>query len=149
MRLTGRIALADEEFATVKDGALLNTSLTIIAVLIILWVALRSGRIILAVFLSLMVGLAITAALGLIMVGAFNLISVAFAVLFVGIGVDFGIQFSVRYRAERHEHRRPAPGVAGRRAHPSERRSRWRRPRRRPAFCRSSRPTTAACRNWD
>jgi hopanoid biosynthesis associated RND transporter like protein HpnN len=36
------------------------------------------------------------------MVGALNLISVAFAVLFVGIGVDFGIQFSVRYRQERH-----------------------------------------------
>jgi hopanoid biosynthesis associated RND transporter like protein HpnN len=28
---------------------------------------------------------------------------VAFAVLFVGIGIDFGIQFGVRYRAERHE----------------------------------------------
>src|SRR5262249_16080874 len=25
------------------------------------------------------------------------------AVLFIGLGVDFGIQFSVRYRAERHE----------------------------------------------
>ena len=37
------------------------------------------------------------------MVGALNLISVAFAVLFVGIGVDFGIQFSVRYRAERYK----------------------------------------------
>ena len=37
------------------------------------------------------------------MVGALNPISIAFAVLFVGIGVDFGIQFSVRYRAERHE----------------------------------------------
>ena len=37
------------------------------------------------------------------MVGSFNLISVYFAVLFVGIGVDFGIQFSVRYRAERYE----------------------------------------------
>ena len=37
------------------------------------------------------------------MVGTLNLISVYFAVLFVGLGVDFGIQFSVRYRAERHE----------------------------------------------
>src|SRR6185295_13195548 len=45
----------------------------------------------------------ITAAQGLAIVGALNPISVAFAVLFVGIGVDFGIQFSVRYRAERHE----------------------------------------------
>jgi hypothetical protein len=52
--------------------------------------------------LSLFAGLVITAALGLAMVGALNLISVAFAVLFVGIGVDFGIQFAVRYRAERH-----------------------------------------------
>jgi hopanoid biosynthesis associated RND transporter like protein HpnN len=103
VRLTGPIALADEEFATVKDGALLDTGLTIVAVLIILWLALRSGRIIIAVFLSLMAGLAITAALGLMMVEALNMISVAFAVLFVGIGVDFGIQFSVRYRAERFE----------------------------------------------
>ena len=36
-----------------------------------------------------------TAAAGLALVGALNLISIAFAVLFVGIGVDFGIQFSV------------------------------------------------------
>jgi hypothetical protein len=38
---------------------------------------------------------------GLMLVGALNLISIAFAVLFIGLGVDFGIQFSVRYRQER------------------------------------------------
>ena len=48
-----------------------------------------------------MVGLTLTAAVGLLMVGALNPISIAFAVLFVGLGVDFGIQFSVRYRSER------------------------------------------------
>jgi predicted exporter len=47
--------------------------------------------------------MAMSLAFGLLMVGALNLISVAFFALFVGIGVDFGIQFSVRYRAERHE----------------------------------------------
>lgn len=103
VRLTGPVPIADEEFATLKEGALLNGVLTILAVLLILWLALRSARIIIAVFLSLAVGLAITAALGLMMVGAFNMISVAFFVLFVGLGVDFGIQFSVRYRSERHE----------------------------------------------
>ncbi len=45
----------------------------------------------------------VSAALGLLMVGALNLISVAFFVLFIGLGIDFGIQFSVRYRAERHD----------------------------------------------
>ena len=42
-------------------------------------------------------------AFGLLMVGALNLISVAFFALFAGIGVDFGLQFSVRYRNERYE----------------------------------------------
>jgi hopanoid biosynthesis associated RND transporter like protein HpnN len=68
-----------------------------------LWLALRSPRIILAVIITLFVGLSLTAAIGLAMVGALNMISVAFAVLFVGLGVDFGIQFAVRYRAERHD----------------------------------------------
>ena len=103
VRLTGPVPMADEEFATVKEGAVRNGLITVVIVLVILWLALRSARLIVAVFINLFIGLALTAALGLMMVGALNLISVYFAVLFVGIGVDFGIQYSVRYRAERHE----------------------------------------------
>ena len=101
--MTGPVPMNDDEFATIKENAALNAVLTIAVVLLILWLALRWWRIIFAVFVSLAVGLSITAALGLLLVGALNLISVYFAVLFVGLGVDFGIQFSVRYRAERHE----------------------------------------------
>jgi hypothetical protein len=101
IRLTGQVAIADDEFATVKEGAVVNSIATVVIVLVILWLALRSPKIILAVALNLFAGLAITAALGLMMVHALNLISVAFFVLFIGIGVDFGIQFSVRYRTER------------------------------------------------
>jgi hopanoid biosynthesis associated RND transporter like protein HpnN len=103
LRLTGPVAIADEEYATLEEGAYTNTTVTIVVVLTILWLALRSFGIILAVAISLVVGLSITAAIGLALVGALNLISIAFAVLFIGLGVDFGIQFSVRYRAERHE----------------------------------------------
>ncbi|MGH6738620.1 MAG: MMPL family transporter, partial [Bradyrhizobium sp.] len=118
VRLTGPVPMADEEFATIKENAGLNATVTIAVVLLILWLALRSVRIIFAVFVSLVVGLAVTAALGLLMVGTLNLISVYFAVLFVGLGVDFGIQFSVRYRAERHllDDVRGALLQAGRRA---------------------------------
>jgi hopanoid biosynthesis associated RND transporter like protein HpnN len=101
VRLTGSVPLSDEEFATIADGAALNGMVTIVVVLLILWLALKQVRIILAVLINLAVGLSFTAAAGLAMVGALNLISVAFAVLFIGLGVDFGIQFSVRYRAER------------------------------------------------
>ena len=103
VRLTGTVPMGDEEFSTVQQGASVNIIGTIVIVLIILWLALKSKRIIAAVFINLFAGLAITAALGLLMVGALNMISVAFAVLFVGLGVDFAIQFCVRYRAERHE----------------------------------------------
>jgi uncharacterized protein len=102
VRLTGSVPLADEEFATIADGAALNGVVTIVIVLVVLWLALKQARIILAVLVNLLVGLILTAAVGLSMVGALNLISVAFAVLFIGLGVDFGIQFSVRFRAERY-----------------------------------------------
>ena len=101
VRLTGPIPIANEEYSTVQEGAIVNGIGTVVVVLIILWLALHSGKIIFAVFLNLFVGLSITTAAGLLMVGSFNLLSVAFAVLFVGLGVDFGIQFSVRYRSER------------------------------------------------
>lgn len=101
VRLTGPVPIANEEFATVQEGAVTNGIGTVIVVLFILWMALRSPKIILAVATTITMGLAITTAVGLMMVGSLNLISIAFAVLFVGLGVDFGIQFSVRYRSER------------------------------------------------
>jgi uncharacterized protein len=101
VRLTGPVPIANEEYATVQDGAITNGIGTVLIVLVILWLALHSAKIIFAVFVNLFVGLAITTAIGLMMVGSLNLLSIAFAVLFVGLGVDFGIQFSVRYRSER------------------------------------------------
>ena len=102
--LTGQVPMNDDQFSVIRDSALRDTATAVLGVLIILWLALRSWKIVAAVFFSLMVGLAVTAALGLAMVGSFNLISIAFCVLCVGLGVDFGIQLSVRYRTERHEH---------------------------------------------
>ncbi len=101
--LTGEVPMNDDQFSVIRSSAVRDTLTALIGVLVILWLALRSFRLIAAVFFSLAVGLATTAALGLLMVGSFNLISIAFFVLFVGLGVDFGIQFSVRYRTERHD----------------------------------------------
>jgi uncharacterized protein len=101
VRLTGPIPIANEEYATVQEGAIINALGTVAVVLFILWLALHSAKIIFAVFVNLFMGLSITTAVGLAMVGSLNLLSIAFAVLFIGLGVDFGIQFSVRYRSER------------------------------------------------
>ena len=103
MRLTGPVAVADDEFATLSDDALVNNSVTVGAIVLFLWLALRSPRLVVAVIITTFCGLVVTAALGLVMVGELNPISVAFAALFVGLGIDFGIQFAVRYRADRYE----------------------------------------------
>jgi uncharacterized protein len=103
VRLTGPVAIADEEFQTLTERARTMATLMMTAIIVMLWFAVRSFRIVFSILLTVFVGLGITTAIGLFVVGTFNVISVAFIALFVGLGVDFGIQFSVRYRTERHE----------------------------------------------
>ena len=73
------------------------------------------------------------------MVGSFNPISVAFAMLFVGLGADFAIQFSVRYRAQRHELHDLKPSLVGAAAFCRRALDAWRRWRRPPDFSPSCR----------
>jgi uncharacterized protein len=103
VRLTGDVALNDEEFASVSEGTGFATMLSGVLVLVILLWALRSWRIVLPILLTLIVGLIATTAFALVTIGSLNLISVAFAVMFIGIAVDFGIQFGVRYRDQHHQ----------------------------------------------
>jgi len=51
-----------------------------------------------AILLTLGFGLLLTVLFASLAVGTLNLVSVGFGVMFVGIAVDFAIQFSVRYR---------------------------------------------------
>jgi hopanoid biosynthesis associated RND transporter like protein HpnN len=102
--LTGPIPLSDDEFASLQEGTVPGGVLSLLLVLALLWRALRSGKLVLAVCLTMAGGLVLTSALGLMMVGALNLISIAFAILFVGIGIDFGIQFGMRFRELHRQH---------------------------------------------
>jgi len=100
VRLTGPVPLQDEEFATLAQGAGLIASAMIGAIVLMLWFAVRSVRLIICILATTLTGLVLAAGWGLFVFHRFNVISVAFIPLFVGLGIDFGIQFSVRYRAE-------------------------------------------------
>jgi hopanoid biosynthesis associated RND transporter like protein HpnN len=102
VRLTGPVPLSDEEFATLTERAALMAALMVSAIVLMLWLAVRSTKIVAAILITLAAGVVMSLALGLAVVKTFNVISIAFIPLIVGIGVDFGIQYSVRYRAERH-----------------------------------------------
>src|SRR6202789_2564850 len=101
VRLTGSAPLQDEEFATLAQRAGLIAGLAGGAVILMLWFAVRSPWLIASILATTLVGLLTATALGLALFQRFNVISVAFIPLFVGMGIDLGIQFSVRYRAER------------------------------------------------
>ncbi|MGD9616228.1 MAG: MMPL family transporter [Alphaproteobacteria bacterium] len=102
MRLTGSVALNDEQFATLERGAVGSTILSLAAVCLILFAAVRSVKMVLAMLVTICAGLALNAGFAALAIGSLNLISVAFGVLFIGLGDDFGNQFSVLYRDQRH-----------------------------------------------
>ncbi len=100
VRVTGSAALDNEQVKTVSQSAGVATGLSLTLVLVMLVLGLRRPRYVLIILATLFMGLTWTAAFALAATGPMNLISVAFAVLFVGLGVDFGIQFCIRYQEE-------------------------------------------------
>ena len=100
LRLTGTVPLSDEEFATVQEGTGKAGIVALVLVTVLLFAALGSLRLVTVVVTTLIVGFFVTVGWATLSVGEINLISVAFAVMFVGIAVDFGIQFCLRFREE-------------------------------------------------
>jgi hopanoid biosynthesis associated RND transporter like protein HpnN len=100
--ITGQIALSDQQFASVAKGAVAGTIATLFLVTLWLFLASRRWRIVVPIALTLVLGLVLTTTFATLAVGTLNLVSIAFAILFVGIAVDFSIQFSVRYREMHH-----------------------------------------------
>jgi len=99
-RMTGAAVMDVEELVTVAEDAKLTTSLSFLLVAIVLAIGLRSPTLVGGVLVTLACGLVWTAAFAAFTVGALNIISVCFAVLFIGMGVDFGIQYTMRYLEE-------------------------------------------------
>lgn len=98
---TGKIALNAEELKSVSEGAALAGILSMLLVAGILGFGLRSTKLVFATLIMLIIGLIWTAAFAIAAIGYLNIISVAFAVLFIGLGIDFGVHFALRYGEER------------------------------------------------
>jgi hypothetical protein len=113
VRLTGSVAIENDELQTLSKGAGVSVMLSLGLVCLVLFAALRSIRLIVPIFITLIVGLIGTAGFAALAVGTLNPISVAFAVLFIGLAVDFSIQFTVRYREERYLSPDPAEALRG------------------------------------
>jgi hopanoid biosynthesis associated RND transporter like protein HpnN len=111
VRITGQIALADDEFATVVQGMVAGLIGSVLLITLWLFLAVRTWRLIVPILLTLGLGLMLTLLFAAVAVGTLNVVSVGFGILFVGIAVDFAIQFCVRYRERRWEFPDPAEAL--------------------------------------
>ncbi len=103
VRITGSEAFEHESIdAGLKDvPRLLIGALVMVA--LVLYAAMRSVRLLGASLCVLTAGLAGTAAFAAVAVGGLNMISVAFAILYVGLGIDYSIHFCLHYVEARQE----------------------------------------------
>ena len=114
VRITGYPALNDEEMRGLLFDVGLSGLASFLTVLVLLYVALRSVRVVAAAALTLVAGLVWTAAFAGAAVGALNLVSLTFAVLFIGLGVDYAIHVAMHYLDERRagaDHERALAGA--------------------------------------
>ncbi len=110
MRLSGAAALSIDELKSASVGAQKASVGSFLGVSLVMLVGLRSLFLVFTVQIGLVLGLIFTAAFAALALGELNLISVAFSVMYIGIGADYAIYLSLRYRelAARAENHRSA-----------------------------------------
>ena len=103
LSFTGEVPLEHEELETVSRGMVISSAASLLLVLGALWMGFRALRLLLPTFIALIIGLLITTGFAAVAIGHLNLISVAFAVLYIGLGVDYATHFCLRYQEYRQQ----------------------------------------------
>jgi len=108
-RVTGRVALQHEDLHSALLGAQYAGLAALALVTLVLYTALRSWSLLGVALAALGVGMALSAGAATLAVGHVNLVSIAFAVLYVGLGINYAVHYLIRYReALSHGHAREA-----------------------------------------
>lgn len=111
VRVTGNPALNHEEMLGLAWDIGGAGVFCFMLVAVILYFAFRSWQLVIASLATLLIGLIWTGAFAAVTIGELNLISIAFAILFIGLGVDFAIHFGMAFTAERREKGLPNAGA--------------------------------------
>ncbi len=96
--ITGKPVISWEDLRSVRRDITIASLVSFVLVGIVLYLGLGSMRLVVAGLFTLAVGLAWTIGFAILVVGQLNMISVTFVVLFIGLGIDYGIQIFLRYK---------------------------------------------------
>ncbi len=97
VRVTGDRATHAEEMSLIIRETSTAGAASLVLVTLVLFYSLRSLRLVFATVLTLLVGLGWTAGFAALAIGQLNVLTSAFAVVYIGLGVDFGIHFALGY----------------------------------------------------
>jgi len=98
--LTGVPVLEYEEMATSQRDIMIATIISIVLTVVLLLVAFRGVANALAAMVSLLAAIALSFGMATLVVGHLNILSMVFAVMLIGIGIEYGIQIVLRYQEE-------------------------------------------------
>lgn len=98
--LTGTPVLENEEMATSQEDIALATGVSLLLTVILLLLAFRGVLNVIAAMVTLLVALSLSFGFATLAVGHLNILSMVFAVMLIGIGIEYGIQLVLRYQEE-------------------------------------------------
>jgi hopanoid biosynthesis associated RND transporter like protein HpnN len=98
--LTGVPVLEYEEMATSQRDIELATALSLSLTVILLLFAFRGLLNVIAAMVSLIVGICLSFGFATLAVGHLNILSMVFAIMLIGLGIEYGIQVVLRYQEE-------------------------------------------------
>jgi len=98
--ITGTPVLEHEEMVTSERDITLATAITLVLTVILLLLAFRGWKNTVAAMVSLMVAISLSFGFATAAVGHLNILSSVFAVMLIGIGIEYGIQVVLRYQEE-------------------------------------------------
>ncbi len=107
--LTGVPVLEYEEMATSQKDIEIATILSLSLTVILLLFAFRGLLNVVAAMVSLIVGICLSFGFATLAVGHLNILSMVFAIMLIGLGIEYGIQVVLRYQEEL---RNGADGIA-------------------------------------
>ena len=98
--LTGAPVLENEEMATSQKDIALATAVSLVLTVVLLLLAFRGVLNVFAAMVSLLVAISLSFGFATLAVGHLNILSMVFAVMLIGIGIEYGIQLVLRYQEE-------------------------------------------------
>jgi len=103
--ITGRPVLQNDEATSTQSDSVYAGIISFLLIALLFFITLKNVRRPLFSLIALAVGIAWTAGFITFFIGRLNLISLVFAIILIGLGIDYGIHFLMRYLHEENKNR--------------------------------------------